>query len=253
MSPVYFVIIYLILKNQNHNIWGLKNAYFKDIIPAIVSSFLYIYYSTFYQPDLDIRGPNRPGKNYFPIGVWALNYKLGHFLLFVTKPVNKFWHSCWKHFGRAFTHRGITHWPILSTLLRGFYVYMWSVNILLVFDLLGMTGHTYESFLSNSHDGSYKILGSGFFLLLDYMRNFVLLVKVWAKHHFFFLSGINKHFFTVFVLPAYVSDLFHIGIDYYDSMKKGSSFCPKPIPRGYFFNFFDTFIKSIRSFKKNSY
>lgn len=216
MSPFYFVLI-LFLLHFHHKIMFWKGWNFQSgIILSLLSTFAYIFASNYYQPDLDIHR-NRPGMGHFPLGRWIGRWKYGRFLKFIFYPINRAWYYLWHPYGQAMTHRGFGHYPIIGVFLRTIYLYcaLKSVQLFLLFFGINLTLlNSFISFLLSFFPGHKDFASVSWFL---------------------------------FCFPVYVSDLIHFLVDYYDSARKGMTFCPKAIPRGWIASFID----NLKIFKKN--
>jgi uncharacterized metal-binding protein len=168
---------------------------------TVYSTFFYCYCSTFFQPDLD-QDQHRPGKHSFPFGSTALNIGVGRFLRWASYPINRIWYYLWQPYGELFTHRGVSHWPLVGVWLRVGYIYIWYIFC----EALAMRMGVYS----------------------PKMR----VIEYWCQAFFPWNSGFGTVGFYVFCLPVYISDIFHSGIDLAESYKKGSSFCPQTMKRG---------------------
>lgn len=179
---------------------------------TIIATLTYMWCSRFFQPDLD-HDDNRPGKGSFPCGVTPVNalYKffktlltpilgshgqwLAHALTF--KPaflVAKIWNAFWIPYAFIFTHRGLSHWPIIGTLTRIWYVYYAATFVMKAFGL---------------PVSELKLMVDGFY----------------------FWKGVNVY--TLYLaVPIYLCDLFHSMGDLIESRIKGFNFCPPKIRRG---------------------
>lgn len=199
LSPVYFAIVVFFLHTE-HGLPFLEPLFSSACFFGFLSTLIYVYSSHYYQPDLDIH-VNRPGMGHFPLGRVTGAFKYGRFLKWLFYPVNRFWYYLWHPYGRLFTHRGIGHLPVIGVLLRTGYLFLW----VLFFDF----------FLKNTPYG----------FVLDPIRRWLLA----------FVPGtadFGSLYFFLWCFPVYLSDFFHIAVDYYDSVRKGISFCPPKIPRG---------------------
>ena len=102
---------------------------------SLISSIIYFYVSRFFQPDLD-QTPHRPGKYSFPISIEAINliagfvnivigikkYRTVELCLTFIRPISFAWYIIWEPYALLLTHRGISHWPIIGTLTRIWYL-----------------------------------------------------------------------------------------------------------------------------------
>ena len=176
---------------------------------GFLSMLVYIYSSHYYQPDLDIH-VNRPGMGHFPLGRVTGSFKYGRFLKWLFYPVNRAWYYLWHPYGYLLTHRGIGHYPIIGVMLRTAYLMGW---VLVAQKLLIATPYPH---------------------LLD---------PVWRWLRAFFPGSpdFGAVYFLLWCLPVYLSDFFHWLVDYYDSVRKGLSFCPPKIPRGLIASIIESF------------
>tara|TARA_Y100000034_G_scaffold136372_1_gene212465 strand:- start:8485 stop:9264 length:780 start_codon:yes stop_codon:yes gene_type:complete len=201
-SPLYFIVLSLILNEFFYMPWGINLVY-----SSIFSTFFYVYCSHYFQPDLDVR-KNRPGMGHFPIGRSIGAYKIGRFLKWITHPVNRVWYHLWGPFAKLFTHRGVTHWPIISVWLR-----------------IG-----------------YLLIIVNFIELITSSVFSVSLSQIIEPLEMFFPTS-DKFFsknWWLWCFPVFWSDFIHILVDYYDSViKRGGVFCSKQLPRGILANIFN--------------
>lgn len=197
LSPIYFLICLYILYFEYH-IPLYQSFYKSSLIYSFGSTLIYIYASHFYQPDLDVY-MNRPGMGHFPLGKTISNFRLGRFFKWLLYPVNRIWYHLWTPYARIFTHRGVSHYPFISTMLRALYLYFWYIIIAKIFGFLGIP------------------LGK-----LTY-------IEYWLKN--FFIKN-DFFYFILLNFPIYISDIAHFTVDYWDSVKRGVSFCPPKIQKG---------------------
>ena len=201
LSPFYFFITYLLMNDVSLD-WNQRIFQY-----TLVSTVMYVYASNYFQPDLDIHH-SRPGMGHFPLGRWLGEFRFGRFLKMVAYPINRAWYWLWHPFGYMFTHRGITHWPILSVWLRVGYLWLWATFT--------------QGLVSNFGLGAE---------LIPYISSF----KYWLEAFFPWHEAFGSRFWFLFCFPIYLSDCIHIFVDYVDSVIiKGYSFCAPNIPRGYF-------------------
>jgi uncharacterized metal-binding protein len=215
LSPFYFLgILCYLVGFKNIPLMGSTSFFLSSLFLAIVSTFFYIWCSYFFQPDLDVR-MNRPGMNTFPFGASLLNLNIGFFLIPIQFAIGKSWYYFWQPYARLCTHRGISHWPIISVWYRITYILIsiWSVEFVL------KTFHIHEP-------------------------AFIGTINYWGKSFFPGAKGFGSLTWMIFCLPVYICDLAHEFIDYLDSKRKGISFCPPQIARGLFFQILD-FIKTL--------
>lgn len=175
-------------------------------------ALVYAWCSRFFQPDLD-HDDNRPGKGSFPIGVAPTNawfkflqtimtpvlgkkyasnvaFALSHALLI---GMSKVWNAMWIPYAFMTTHRGVSHWPIIGTIMRVGYVYLTAMLIM-------------------------KGLALDTKVLEEIMKGF------------FFWENIN--IYTIYVaVPIYACDIMHSFGDLIESRIKGFDFCPPKVRR----------------------
>ena len=153
---------------------------------SLISSFIFIFSSAFFQPDLDLDN-KRPGYSSFPLGNKLKNTNYGEKIFFILLPLNKLWHYLWAPYGFLMTHRGISHYPIVGTLTRIGYLYLIALFI-------------------------------NFFIKLD----FYLLDLFFSKN---FIPNEKNHIqWVIICLPIFLSDIIHFLVDFYDSIKNGTRF-----------------------------
>jgi uncharacterized metal-binding protein len=208
------VVIPIILQIGNRHLGRFGNGGTQSVFEYVaVATLTYMWCSRFFQPDLD-HDDNRPGKGSFPIGVTPTNalykflntllspilgkhygQKLSHGLTFgPSYLMAKIWNTFWMPYAFILTHRGLSHWPIIGTLTRIWYLY----------------GATYVVM---------KTLGLP-------VTELKLMVE-----GFYFWKGINVY--TLYLAtPIYLCDLFHSMGDFIESRIKGFSFCPPKVRRG---------------------
>jgi len=199
-SPIYFLIIVFALKFEFGMNW-LFPFFSSAVFYGIVSTLLYLFSSNYFQPDLDVMN-SRPGMGHFPLGRWAGSYKLGRFLKFLLTPLTKAWYWLWHPYAKLLTHRGAGHWPIWGVWLRVSYLYLFYICI---------------SFILSK---------------ISFININISFIEVWLKSFFPWDKNFATIHFLLFCFPIYLSDMVHIGVDYYDSVKRSMSFCPPKIPRG---------------------
>lgn len=173
-SIIFFIFYYI-----NFNI---QIAFFGTIV--------YLFASAFFQPDLDL-DYSRPGMTTFPIGFPIKNRKIKSLLNVLLYPINRIWYYFWHPYGQALTHRGISHYPIIGTFTRFFYIqiFIWIYELLFKAQTINLLNFVYEGFFSFN--------------------------KLWI----------------ILILPVFISDIIHFLVDYYDSIKNGtrfSSYAHKP-------------------------
>lgn len=219
-SPVYFLIIlgvthkgYGLPINKEISLW---NAGFLSVLSLLV----YLYTSTFFQPDLD-QDKFRPGKHAFPFGSFITNIPLGSLLRDFVKPVTFLWYWAWHPFALLFTHRGAPHWPIMGTWLRVWWLWLIFILIESVFIALG----------------KYPMP--------------LVYVYSWIKAFFPWNPEFGTIGFWAFCFPVYVGDIFHIIVDYAESTIKGSPFCSPLHRRGLIFKIFSIIRRMPSKFKKH--
>jgi len=215
MSPFYFILCVYVL-NYHHKIpfWNGSFSLTNSIMLSLVSTLVYLFASNYYQPDLDIP-VRRPGMGHFPFGRWMGSFKYGRFLKFMAYPINRFWYYLWHPYGRMMTHRGFGHYPIIGVLIRTTY-------LLII----------------------YKIL-KNFLGLIALDLNF-LFIENWLLMFYPFNKNFASISWFLFCFPIYLSDIIHFLVDYRDSMRKGISFCPPAIPRGFLIKNFEDLKKILK-------
>lgn len=200
MSPLYFVVITLIM-NKYYGLSLVANFFSSAVFYGFCSTVLYLFASNYFQPDLDVM-TNRPGMGHFPFGRWMGRYKLGRVLKMFVYPINRLWYWFWHPYGRLLTHRGAGHWPVWGVWIRIAYIMIWFY--LAKFILLKI--NIYPIQLS--------------------------IIETWLNSFFPWDKNFFSFHFLLFCFPIYLSDTVHIGVDYFDSVKRSLSFCPPRIPRG---------------------
>ena len=205
LSPVYFMVIFGYLRAYKGIPLFSPNSHFIGALPhAIYSSLFYVWCSYQFSPDLDVR-TNRPGMNTFPFGATFLNSKVGIIFSPLQVVLGKLWYLFWQPYAELCTHRGVSHWPIISVLYRITYLYLWV--------MLVQFGLRFFGIYSVPFINSLKYLLNSFYPWSDSFGN-----VTWF----------------ICCFPVFVSDLAHEAVDALDSKRKGISFCPPQIPRGYF-------------------
>lgn len=201
LSPFYFCsIFYYLFFYKEIPLFG-KTLLKGSLFLSFISTFIYVWCSYYFQPDLDVR-KMRPGINMFPLGSSIMNSTIGLMILPIQKVVAKIWYYIWHPYALFFTHRGITHWPIISTYLRIFYLQLLLKIMsaaLSLFEVKSRILYSVESFFD-----------------LFYPSSPYFLSPIWI----------------IFCLPIFLVDIFHEIIDFIDSKRKGLSYCPPQIPRG---------------------
>lgn len=199
-SPIYFLLLVYILHTYfNLNI--ITNFFSSAVFYSSISTLLYLFSSNYFQPDLDIM-TNRPGMGHFPLGRWIGSYKIGRVLKMFLYPINRLWYWLWHPYGKLLTHRGVGHWPVIGVWLRVSYLIFWLWII--------------KYFLIKINISDSNIM---------FIYNWLLSFFPWDKN----FGNFN---FLLFCFPIYLSDMVHIGVDFYDSWNNQRSFCPPKIPRG---------------------
>lgn len=214
LSPLYFFITYIILNNNQFSWDFLVFQY------SFFSTLTYIYASNYFQPDLDIHH-SRPGMGHFPLGRWVGEYRFGRALKMMVYPINRLWYWLWHPFGATFTHRGVGHWPVIGVWLRVGYLWLWAMFFQGIFQGLNFL----EGF-------KYTI----------YIKHFLEMFYPWGE-------GFGTKYWFLFCFPVYLSDSIHILVDYIDSVKRGFSFCPPKIPRGWIAKNYQKIRKKIKKSK----
>jgi uncharacterized metal-binding protein len=202
LSPLFFLIVFIVLESRGLTAFGTHTVIYGAFPLAIISTCFYLYCSSFFQPDLDV-GPKRPGMGYFPFGAWTLKIPAGPFLRAAGYPLNRIWYAMWTPYSLLLTHRGIGHWPVIGTWVRVGYLYLCLL-------------------------GSQKLL-----LSIGLKLKLISTLILWAKAFYPWSPAFFGMTWIVFCFPVYMADIIHILVDYFDSYRKGISFCPPQIPRGY--------------------
>lgn len=209
LSPLFVLLQYLVIRRfyPSSNIGE----------SILISLFVYIFSSMFFQPDLD-QHPNKPGKETFPLGsylfpifaevlssIFFMSKKKARKLLYnCLIPINRAWFYLWMPYGVLLTHRGISHLPLIGVLSRVIYL---------------------------------KLLT--YFFNYGYINDF----GIFLDNFFFWNLNGSYLTFIIYCLPVYLSDFFHILIDFLESKVKGFDFCPPKIPRGLIARLFGRFKK----------
>lgn len=223
-APLFAAFLYRFL-TKHYNIKAIDHGFpFGGALPLTFwSTCFYCYASTFFQPDLD-QDTHRPGKFGFPFGTTISNAAIGRVVRWLTWPVNRVWYYLWQPYGELFTHRGMGHWPIIGVWLRVFYLYGWYI----FFEAIAMRLHIYG----------------------PRMRYF----EVWCQSFFPGSHGFGTVGFYLFCFPIFIADIFHSGVDLYESYQKGNAFCPQTMKKGIlyrlFINFKDVPLEIFRHFKE---
>lgn len=197
------------------------------LVEALIFQVSYLFASLWFGPDLDVgelgdrnqrgrrpfQGPlqrNITGKHSFPLGHimkflgWAGLYRLKDVANLIHIPFNHFWRFLWFPYSFLLTHRGISHWVVVGTALRVSYV---TIVISIPFYLVTLAFGLPPVFPTEALEGVF----------------------------YFLLSPLG--------LPALMglifSDFSHTTIDFIDSRRKGYSFCPPGISRGYIASLFE--------------
>ena len=176
-SIIYFILLLMYAIHYNLSLY----------IP-IISTLIFIYASAFFQPDLDL-SVKRPGMTTFPMGNIIKNQKINKSLSQILYPINRLWYYFWHPYGALLTHRGISHCPIIGTLTRVGYIFIFCI---IISKLSGINLSTY-------------------YLKLFFSQGFL---KTSALHYDW----------VTFCLPIFISDIVHFIIDLYDSIKNNTKF-----------------------------
>ena len=212
LTPIAYALLYFM---SAHYQKGFKLSMLDNPFhgAALVGSLFYIWCSRFFQPDLD-HDTNRPGKSTFPFGETvtkscAAFLKSLYLPIFgrgksayysnitvygILTPLSTIWFYFWAPYAALLTHRGMSHWPILGTLTR-----IWYMHAAVIF------------------------------LEILFQTSLPSLTR--PLEAFYFWKGIDPLFFVV-CAPVYISDIFHSAGDLVESISKGYSFCPPAIKRG---------------------
>lgn len=220
-----------------------KNFY-GAIGSGFVFIFVYLYASSYFQPDLDVSG-NRPGMTHFPTGLWIRKYRIGRFFkwLFNTSiysllnesipSLKKLKKS--KKIKVSFIPFGIIHplkilYLVLDFSVTSFWYNLWT---------------PYATLFTHRGIGHWPIIGV--YLRLLYLKIIIFpfeffikipLVSDYLDMFFPTSAHFMSFYWLILCLPIFLSDLIHIFVDYIDAVKRGVSFCPKGIPRGLLYQIF---------------
>jgi len=189
-----------------------------SIAAGFYFTVIYLYASQFYQPDLDVNG-KRPGMTHFPLGFTIGRWNWGRFLKWCFYPITVAWYKLWTPYAKILTHRGIGHYPVLGVWLRAWYLLFW-VFILKFLLYLFYIDHSSIKFISH--------------------------LETWLKSFFPWDKNFGNIEFFIMNFSIYTSDFIHWSVDYWDSMKRGLSFCPPKIPRGLLSKFIDLIFRKRR-------
>lgn len=202
IAPFVFVGVFALLNiKMGIPIFSDSAPYYGSLSASGIFVFFYMYCSDYFQPDLDVYG-SRPGMTHFPLGKWILYYGWARSLKYLLTPLTKAWYHLWTPYAFLFTHRGITHYPIMSTWFRVAYL----IVIVGTLDFVAQ-----------------KILGREFFNVVLY----------WLRMFFPWDDNFLSLNWIIWCLPVYLTDFVHIMVDYFDAVKRGMPFCPDRIPRGF--------------------
>jgi hypothetical protein len=206
----------------------------KPIHHAFISLFVYYFCSRFFQPDLD-NTPHRPGKYSFPlsidfitnlskvvkftlklIGIRINRGKMIEGVLLIIRPISLVWYILWEPYALLFTHRGLSHFPIIGTYTRIIYLslILKLIDFGLDLDVSALLSHAYLwpegfSFLGNSY--SFDL-------------------KIWI----------------IWFSPIFLGDIIHSLFDLIEAKGKGNSFVPSKAEPGYISKFLKLFHLKIR-------
>jgi uncharacterized metal-binding protein len=202
IAPFVFVGVFAYLSiKEGIPVFSDTAPYYGSLSASGIFVFFYMYCSDYFQPDLDVYG-SRPGMTHFPIGKWVLYYSLARSLKYILIPLTKFWYHLWTPYAYVFTHRGVSHYLILSTWLRVAY-------LLLIATII--------------NESIFFITG-----------NYYLVTMVsWLKMFFPWDENFLSLNWVIWCVPVYLTDIVHILVDYFDAVKRGMPFCPDRIPRGF--------------------
>lgn len=213
LATVGLSIFSFIIKPKNMIFWiaaGLVMGgicmHYEDSYSSLPRAFLdsvifisvYFYASRYFNPDLD-QDMMRPGMSSFPFGKRIAH--LAPLLPTLLWPINRAWYHFWGPYGALLTHRGVSHWPIIGTYTRVFYI------------------------------GSMLFLID--YLLLKYGYPSIGVAGVFRDKGFFgLLAQVTSFDFILLISPIILSDINHFIVDAFDSARKGSRFCPYGLKRG---------------------
>ena len=201
---------------------------------------------------------------HFPIGRWSQNWKIGRGLRFFFYPINRLWYYLWSPYAALLTHRGAGHWPVWGVWLRVWYLQFMvfifeelmiqkTENLIIIFAGLFLTWIIFKWLKAKMKGSKFQLsltyLGKlanwvifwffmiAVFAIIIFMksRNFhpnISFFKTWLDSFFPWSKNFLNLYFMLFCFPIYLSDIVHVGVDFYDSKKRGLNFCPNKIPRG---------------------
>lgn len=169
-----------------------KISVLDSVIKSVIFVLIYAFSSAFIQPDLD-QAVQRPGKTTFPLGQLK-NNKIGGKLFPVLYPLNRIWYYFWHPYGAIFTHRGVSHWPIIGTLTRAGYVLLIALGIDHLVPALKMAP------------------------IINYLM--LYFPTEYNRSHFDSFSL----FWMTYILPFFVSDAVHFLVDLFDSIRNNTRF-----------------------------
>lgn len=233
-SPFVFILVLITaVVKFKMPLFNHDSRYFGGIGFSLIFILNYLYSSSYFQPDLDTSGA-RPGMTHFPVGKWIAASRYGQFVKWFFKPITVFWFKLWGPFATMFTHRGITHFPIIGAYLR--VSYLW-----LFFSLLNY--------------GLSWVIRSAVFMKISIVAQIALAVKINFVHYGLYFCEIfypwNVNFgsmnWILICCPIFLGDFVHILVDFIDSYKRDKPFCHPQIPRGLIFQLFKEILKIFRN------
>jgi uncharacterized metal-binding protein len=171
---------------------SIQNNIYNNIFRSFIFVIIYAFASAFIQPDLD-QTVSRPGRTTFPLGQLK-NTSLGKHLSNFLYPINRVWYCFWHPYGALFTHRGLSHWPIIGTLTRAGYVLLIATGINLL--------------IPSTHLRPVIEYLSLYFPTQANRTNFNLIFLFWATY----------------ILPIFISDFVHFLVDLFDSIRNNTKF-----------------------------
>lgn len=208
LSPLVFIIVLLYASmTMKLPFYSEYSSYYGAVGYSLIFIVNYLYSSSYFQPDLDVSGA-RPGMTHFPVGKWMAASRYGRFIRWMFYPITRSWFHLWMPFSRIFTHRGITHYPIIGVYLRVLYLWLIMKAVIFMTTFIGIKS-SYILYIFNTLD-------------IFFPWNDQFLSTRW----------------NLVCLPIFLSDIVHISVDFVDSIKRGKPFCHPKIPRGLFIQYF---------------
>ena len=171
---------------------SIQNNIVQNFYKALIFVAIYSFSSAFIQPDLD-QTSTRPGKSTFPLGHFKENF-IGQKLFPFLYPFNRVWYFFWQPYGSLFTHRGLSHWPIVGTLTRAGYVLLIMLGLRLFLPILNLNP------------------------IINYLELYFPTEANLTNFSSFSL------FWFIYILPVFLSDVIHFLVDLFDSIRNNTRF-----------------------------